>query len=114
MLVTGVNQAAEKLFGISGEDMVGRHCHDVFRCAVCENDCGMLVGINDYDEGGEIEGAVATIKDITDEVAPQKREVIAESPGMRDVMNFARRVAASERAGDLSGPATQTTSLRSR
>jgi transcriptional regulator with PAS, ATPase and Fis domain len=39
---------------------------------------------------------VATIKDITEESAPQKREVIAESGPMRDVMNFVRRVAASE------------------
>ena len=39
---------------------------------------------------------VATIKDITEESAPQKREVIAESPAMRDVLNFVRRVAASE------------------
>jgi len=39
---------------------------------------------------------VATIKDITEESAPQKREVIAESGPMRDVLNFVRRVAASE------------------
>ena len=39
---------------------------------------------------------VATIKDITEEAAPQKREVIAESAPMREVMNFVRRVAASE------------------
>jgi transcriptional regulator with PAS, ATPase and Fis domain len=39
---------------------------------------------------------VATIKDITEEAAPQKREVIAESPPMREVLNFVRRVAASE------------------
>ena len=39
---------------------------------------------------------VATIKDITEEAAPQKREVIGESGPMREVMNFVRRVAASE------------------
>ena len=39
---------------------------------------------------------VATIKDITEEAAPQKREVIAESGPMREVLNFVRRVAASE------------------
>ena len=38
----------------------------------------------------------ATIKDITEETASQKREVIAESQPMRDVMHFVRRVAASE------------------
>jgi transcriptional regulator with PAS, ATPase and Fis domain len=49
-----------------------------------------------FDEAGNLTGVVATIKDITEEAAPQKREVIAESPGMREVMNFVRRVAASE------------------
>jgi transcriptional regulator with PAS, ATPase and Fis domain len=39
---------------------------------------------------------VATIKDVTEEAAPQKREVIAESAPMREVLNFVRRVAASE------------------
>ena len=43
-----------------------------------------------------LEGVVATIKDVTEEAAPQKREVIAESPLMREVLNFVRRVAASE------------------
>jgi transcriptional regulator with PAS, ATPase and Fis domain len=48
------------------------------------------------DEQGQLSGVVATIKDITEESAPQRREVIAESPAMRDVLNFVRRVAASE------------------
>lgn len=124
MVVTGVNQAAEKLFAMTAEEMIGRSCHDVFRCAVCEGECGMLVGIGQhpsnthgtvrlhtdngrerlavlrtsqiYGEDGKLNGAIATIKDITDEVAPQKREVIAESAAMRDVLSFCRRVAASE------------------
>jgi transcriptional regulator with PAS, ATPase and Fis domain len=41
-------------------------------------------------------GAVATIKDITEEAAAQNREIIAESQGMRDLLHFVRRVAASE------------------
>jgi transcriptional regulator with PAS, ATPase and Fis domain len=45
---------------------------------------------------GEVQGVIATIKDITEEVAPQKREVIAESSQMRELLNFVRRVAASE------------------
>jgi transcriptional regulator with PAS, ATPase and Fis domain len=49
-----------------------------------------------FDDAGNLSGVVATIKDITDEAAPQKREVIAESPSMREVLNFVRRVAASE------------------
>jgi PAS domain S-box-containing protein len=122
--ITGVNRSAEKLFGIGAEEMLGRHCQDVFKCSVCEPGCGVLVGLNQnpsaphcavrlhtengmerlvvmrttqmFDERGDLKGVVATIKDITEESAPQKREVIAESPSMREVLNFVRRVAASE------------------
>jgi PAS domain S-box-containing protein len=122
--ITGVNEAAERLFGISSEDMVGRDCRDVFRCGVCEPGCGVLVGINQapslaratvrlhtdhgrerlavisttqlFDDQGEKQGMVATIRDVTGEVSPQRREVIGESKPMRDLMHFTKRVAASE------------------
>jgi two-component system, NtrC family, response regulator AtoC len=122
--ITGVNKAAEKLFGMSSEEMLGKHCQEIFKCSVCEPNCGMLAGLNQplatanctvrlhtdngmerlvvmrtnqmYDDTGNLTGVVATIKDITEEAAPQKREVIAESVPMREVMNFVRRVAASE------------------
>ncbi len=122
--ITGVNHSAEKLFGMSSEEMLGKHCQEVFRCSLCEPGCGVLVGLNQaptspnctvrlrtengmerlvvmrtnqiFDDDGQLTGVVATIKDITEEAAPQKREVIAESPAMREVMCFVRRVAASE------------------
>ena len=122
--ITGVNRSAERLFGVSAEEMLGKHCQDVFKCELCEPGCGVLVGLNQapaaphstvrlhtangmerlvvmrttqmFDEAGNLSGVVATIKDITDEAAPQNREVIAESPSMREVLNFVRRVAASE------------------
>jgi PAS domain S-box-containing protein len=122
--ITGVNRSAEKLFGMSSEAMLGKHCQEIFHCASCEPGCGVLVGLNQnpsksnctarlttengmerlvvmrttqmHSSDGRLTGVVATIKDVTEEASPQKREVIAESPGMRDVLNFVRRVAASE------------------
>jgi PAS domain S-box-containing protein len=121
--ITGVNRAAEKLFGMTAEEMLGRHCQEVFRCSLCEPGCGVLVGLNQgpspqstvrmqtdngmerlvvlrttqmFGPDGNLEGVVATIKDVTEEAAPQKREVIADSAAMREVLNFVRRVAASE------------------
>jgi len=119
-----VNRSAEKLFGMASEELLGKHCQEVFQCSSCEPGCGMLVGLSQspasphstvrlhtangmerlvvmrttqmFSEDGHLNGVVATIKDITEEAAPQKREVIAESAPMRDVLNFVRRVAASE------------------
>jgi PAS domain S-box-containing protein len=122
--ITGVNRSAERLFGVSSDEMLGKHCQDIFKCELCEPGCGVLVGLNQspsaphstvrlhtangmerlvvmrttqmFDEAGTLSGVVATIKDVTEEAAPQKREVIAESASMREVLNFVRRVAASE------------------
>ncbi len=123
--ITGVNRAAEKLFGLSAEEMIGRHCKDVFGCSNCQSSCGFVEALafgagtlphasvrirtddgrerlvlvrtaHVYGENGSMEGVAATIKDITEDVASGRREVIAQSPAMREVMNFVRKVGASE------------------
>jgi PAS domain S-box-containing protein len=128
--IVGVNQAAQRLFGMPAEEMIGRHCRDLFHCAVCEPSCGMLLGLSEsgvsqptgtislhldsgrermvvirtiqlHDDAGAIDGVVATVKDITEEAEPARRQIIAESQAMRDVLNFVRRVAISEAASIL-------------
>lgn len=123
LIITGVNQAAERLFDMSSDDMVGKSCREVFRCGKCESGCGMLLGMEQHqvpnctvrlhtssgqermaiirttqiaNDNGQVEGTIATVTDVTEEMSPQKREVIAESAQMKDVMQFVRRVASSE------------------
>jgi PAS domain S-box-containing protein len=124
LVITGVNRAAEKLFSMMAEEMIGKSCKEVFRCAACDPDCGILGGISHAislprcmlrlrseagrerlavmrttqinDDRGSLQGVIATITDITEEADPQKREIVADSRGMRDVLNFVRRVAVSE------------------
>ena len=127
--LVGVNQAAERLFGMSAEEMIGKHCRDLFRCSSCEPDCGMLQGLGEsaclpagtvnihlengrermvvirtvqlLDQSGEPEGVVATIKDITEEAEPSRRQIIAESQAMLELLGFVRRIASSEAASIL-------------
>ena len=123
--IVGVNQSAQRLLGMTAEEMVGKHCRDLFRCTECEPSCGMLQGLGQssaciptgtvhlhmdngrermvvirtvqlLDASGSLEGVVATVKDITEEAEGSKRQFIAESQAMREVLNFVRRVAISE------------------
>jgi len=124
--ITGVNQAATRLFGVTADELVGKHCRDVFHCGPCEaeGECGIRLGLGTQaclpngtvrlhtDNGrermvvirtvqlsngqGQLEGVAATVKDITEEVEPSRRQVIAESQAMREVLGFVRRVAVSE------------------
>lgn len=126
--IVGVNQAAQRLFGKLAEDMIGKHCQELFHCTVCESGCGILQGLGQsacmpnstvrihmdngrermvvmrtvqlLDNAGALEGVVATVKDITDEAEPAGRQIIAESQAMREVLNFVRRIAISE-AGSI-------------
>lgn len=122
-VIRGVNAAAEQLLGVSAEDLVGRDCRHMFHCEECEPGCGLhggLVQVNGHNgtvrlhapngyerlvvlktipfrsSDGRLEGFLANIKDVGAEVESQKREIIAESPAMREVLHFVRRVAISE------------------
>jgi PAS domain S-box-containing protein len=127
--IVGVNLAAQRLLGMSSEEMIGKHCQELFRCTVCDPSCGMLQGLGAgsslpsgtvtlhtdngrermvvikcvqlLDQAGDLEGVVATVKDVTDEAEPARRQIIAESQAMREVLNFVRRVAISEAASIL-------------
>jgi len=123
-IIAGVNRAAEKLFGVPAAELVGRECGEVFKCSGCEDGCGLQTPLQSihssptgtvrlhlssgreklaairtsaiFDESGQRVGSVATVRDVTEEVDPQRREVVSESPAMQELMRFVRRVAASE------------------
>ena len=118
------NRAAEKMFGVAEGELGTQHCHNLFKCAHCESNCGVLVSLGEspnvnrstvrmqtndgrerlvvmntqqiYDANGDLAGAVATVRDITEGIVPKRREIIAESEPMKDVMAFVRRIASSE------------------
>ncbi len=105
--ITGVNRLAEMLFGRSSGEMLGRHCHEVFRSMASKPGCGPLLGLEElaaahqllrldlgnglerlvamrtnpvFDEGGHLAGVAASIRDITERSSPQEHHaVIAES-----------------------------------
>src|SRR5882724_11681990 len=93
--IVGVNQSAQRLFGMSADEMIGKQCQELFHCSGCEADCGMLQGLGEsaclpagtvnlhlengrermvvirtvqlLDQAGDLDGVVDTIKDITEE-----------------------------------------------
>ena len=129
LLITGINRAAEEILGYSGDQVVGRHCREVFRCGVCDPGCGFAVALSNLQptanstvrihtaEGlerlalihttpiqnkqGRLDGVVVTFKDVTEEVEPQNRSFVTESPRMQQILDFVRKVASSEASSIL-------------
>ena len=122
LVVTGVNRAAERLFGVNASQLIGHHCKDLFGCGCCEGECGVSQGLIESvphctlrlrtrpgrerlailsstqltDENGHTQGAMVVIADVSEEVSATHQEIVAESQAMRNVMIFVRRVAMSE------------------
>jgi PAS domain S-box-containing protein len=126
--ITGVNGSAEKLFGKSSGEMLGKQCQDVFHSMVMRPGCGVaLPGLERassaphetlymdigngrerllamrtsqvFGDGGRLAGVAATIRYITERSSPpQEHAVVATSPPMLEVLRLVRRIAASEAA----------------
>ncbi len=123
--IISANRAALEILGYSAEEVIGRHCREVFRCGQCEPGCGFAVTLStrmprsnttvkihtaDGQERlavintsvlqspeGRLEGVVVTFKDVSEILGIQREiQVIAESEKMRDLMDFVRKVADSE------------------
>ncbi|MGA2595709.1 MAG: sigma 54-interacting transcriptional regulator [Bryobacteraceae bacterium] len=111
--IVGVNQSAQRLFGVPCAEMIGKHCRELFRCAdpkpamlstgtiALHTKVGpdrMLVvrTVQLLDDSGAVEGMVATVKNIAQQAAPGDGRIVAESRAMLDLLEFVRRVAISE------------------
>lgn len=124
-VIRKANDAAERMFGFGPGRLEGVTCQTAFGCSSCEKNCGMALGLEDpltdrrssahihYENGqerfalmhttpivdseGNASGAVAILHSVTERNVPAKRyEVVAESPRSRELIQFVRRVAASE------------------
>jgi two-component system response regulator AtoC len=123
--ITGVNRSAEELFSRSSEEMLGKHCQEVYCSRACRPGCAPLWGFEEapstalqtlrldignglnrlvairtsqvFDEGGRLAGMAATIRDVTERASPlEQHAVIAESPIMLEILKLVRRIAASQ------------------
>jgi len=122
--VVGVNQSAQRLFGMSAEEMIGLCCQELFQRADCEpaashhrlkestwlssetfslhtnHGRGRMVVVRTVpllDQAGALDSMLATVRAMAgEEAAPAKRRIIGESPAMLDLLEFVRRVAISQ------------------
>src|SRR5208283_1739972 len=111
--IVGANQCAQRLFGMSSAEMIGKRCQELFRFT--DRKPGMLSAgtivlhtktgpermlvvrtAQMLDDNGAVEGVVATVKNIVQEAAPANGRIVAESRAMLDLLEFVRRVAISD------------------
>jgi two-component system response regulator AtoC len=111
--IVGANQSAQRLFGAPSVEMVGKHCHELFRSAdpkaamlstgtitlhtkIAPERMLVVRTIQLLDDAGVVEGVVATVKNIAQQAAPGNGQIVAESQAMLDLLEFVRRVAISD------------------
>jgi len=120
--VTAVNSSGGHILGRTVQNLVGKQCKAVFRCAMCDPNCAVSMGL----ESGSAEGAVqlrapagksrtfvvrtvqlndndeqfksilAVLKLTSREVEAKPRRLVVQSPEMRDIMESVRPIAASD------------------
>ncbi|MGJ5814844.1 sigma-54 interaction domain-containing protein [Paludibaculum fermentans] len=134
--IVAVNRAAEDLLGASSENQTGRSCSEIFHCRNCGHGCAVMAAIErvpattDHtvhirsNTGGEhlafvkvsqltgdagaLEGALAIFTCVIETSSPPPQAIVAQSHEMREILGFARRVAASEATTILLGGETGT------
>lgn len=127
--IVAVNQAGQRLLHSSSGKVAGRPCSEVFHCRTCDRECGVLAGLSQQqvaaehsvriatsagreylacvklsnltDDAGAIQGVLAMFTSVIDAPLNQRQSIVAESRVMREVLCFARRVAASEASSIL-------------
>ncbi|MCX6624763.1 MAG: sigma 54-interacting transcriptional regulator [Acidobacteria bacterium] len=124
--VVAVNQAGKNLLGTSSEFLAGRPCAEVFHCRSCDHACSVLDRLRQgtassghtariithagreqlafvtvsrlLDSAGHVQGTLAIFTSVIEPPLRQRQSMIAESNAMCVILDFARRVAASEAA----------------
>ena len=122
--VVAVNQACQTLLGTSAANSAGRSCSEILHCRSCDQDCSVLAGLGKRpvvaeravrivtrggrDQlafvrvsplagvNGTVRGTLAIFTSVIEPASPQRQAIVAESDSMREILDFARRVAASE------------------
>ena len=122
--VVAVNQAGQNLLGMTSEDLTDRSCSEIFHCRSCVEHCAILGGLKQWqaaaentvrvatntgrehqafvtvshlsDEAGRVQGALAVFTRVFEPPWHQRQTIVAKSHGMCEVIDLAKRVAASE------------------
>ena len=123
-VIVAVNKAAASLLRREQSQLTGRTCQEIFRCASCERGCSLVTALRvpglasehalriatqsgrDHmacvqastltDDGGRMEAVLVVFMRAGGACDRQASGIVAESKVMRTVLDFARRVAASE------------------